>query len=160
MAAGAEAPFTSDRCTVYMERDLGVLLAEGWSPEEVAAAVLHSVRDNYLAKVVSRSPLGAYVVFQGATARNPALVAAFEQQLGSAHSRVPVLPPDRRHRGGAPRHRVTRRAPTGRRRAGAGFHFPLGQRRRSSSGARPASCAPTAACSRWPALAATTRPGA
>ncbi len=82
LAAGAEAPFTSDRCTVYMERDLGALLAEGWSREAVAAAVLHSVRDNYLAKVVSRSPLGDYVVFQGATARNPALVAAFEQHLG------------------------------------------------------------------------------
>jgi predicted CoA-substrate-specific enzyme activase len=82
LAAGARAPFTSDRCTVYMERDLGELLAEGWSREAVAAAVLHSVRDNYLARVVSRSPLGDYVVFQGATARNPALVAAFEQHLG------------------------------------------------------------------------------
>jgi len=82
MALGAEAPYTSDRCTVYMERDLGVLLGEGWSREALAAAVLHSVRDNYLAKVVSRSPLGDYLVFQGATARNRALVAAFEQALG------------------------------------------------------------------------------
>ena len=82
MALGAEAPYTSDRCTVYMERDLNVLLGQGWSRQALAAAVLHSVRDNYLAKVVSRSPLGDYVVFQGATARNQALVAAFEQALG------------------------------------------------------------------------------
>jgi predicted CoA-substrate-specific enzyme activase len=82
MAAGAEAPYTSDRCTVYMERDLGLLLAEGWSSQAVAAAVLHSVRDNYLSKVVGRSPLGEHIVFQGATGRNPALVAAFAQRLG------------------------------------------------------------------------------
>jgi predicted CoA-substrate-specific enzyme activase len=82
MASGSQAPYTSDRCTVYMERDLGLLLAEGWSSEAVAAAVLHSVRDNYLSKVVGRSPLGEHIVFQGATGRNPALVAAFEQRLG------------------------------------------------------------------------------
>ncbi len=81
LAFRAPAPFTSDRCTVYMERDLNALLGEGWSKEALAAAVLHSVRDNYLAKVVSKSPLGEYIVFQGATGRNRALVAAFEQLL-------------------------------------------------------------------------------
>ena len=81
MAFGARAPFTSDRCTVYMERDLNALLGEGWSKEALAAAVLNSVRDNYLAKVVSKSPLGDYIVFQGATGRNKALVAAFEQLI-------------------------------------------------------------------------------
>lgn len=84
MAFGAEAPYTSDRCTVYMERDLNALLAEGWSREALAAAVLHSVRDNYLAKVVNRTPLGRRIVFQGATGRNRALVAAFEQLLGQS----------------------------------------------------------------------------
>ncbi len=53
----------------------------GWSKEFLAASVLNSVRDNYLAKVVNRSPLGNYIVFQGATGRNQALVAAFEQFL-------------------------------------------------------------------------------
>lgn len=81
LAFGAQAPYTSDRCTVYMERDLGMLLAEGWSKQALAAAVLNSVRDNYLAKVVGRNPVGDYVVFQGATARNRALVASFEQLL-------------------------------------------------------------------------------
>ncbi len=82
LAMEASAPFTSDRCTVYMERDLNTLLAEGWSKEALAAAVLHSVRDNYLSKVVGRSAIGDRIVFQGATARNRALVAAFEQRLG------------------------------------------------------------------------------
>ncbi len=83
MALADRAPFTSDRCTVYMERDLGAMLGEGWSRPSLAAAVLHSVRDNYLSKVVARSPLGKEIVFQGATARNRALVAAFEQHLGT-----------------------------------------------------------------------------
>jgi predicted CoA-substrate-specific enzyme activase len=82
LALSGEAPFTSDRCTVYMERDLSVLLGEGWSKAALAAAVLYSVRDNYLSKVVQRNPLGNVIVFQGATARNRALVAAFEQGLG------------------------------------------------------------------------------
>ena len=82
MATAESAPFTSDRCTVYMERDLSALLGEGWSREALAAAVLHSVRDNYLSKVVGKSPLGDTIVFQGATARNKALVSAFEQHLG------------------------------------------------------------------------------
>jgi predicted CoA-substrate-specific enzyme activase len=82
MALAQRAPFTSDRCTVYMERDLAALVGEGWPREALAAAVLHSVRDNYLSKVVGKSPLGDSIVFQGATARNKALVAAFEQHLG------------------------------------------------------------------------------
>jgi predicted CoA-substrate-specific enzyme activase len=81
LALGARAPYTSDRCTVYMERDLAELKSRGFSKKELASAVLFSVRDNYLAKVVSRSPLGEHIVFQGATGRNQALVAAFEQHV-------------------------------------------------------------------------------
>ena len=79
---GAKAPFTSDRCTVYMERDLTIFLSEGWKKTEIMAAVLHSVRDNYLSKVVGKSTPGKRVYFQGATARNKALVACFERELG------------------------------------------------------------------------------
>jgi predicted CoA-substrate-specific enzyme activase len=81
-AMGLECPKTSDRCTVYMERDLDLLLAKGWSKKAVAASVLHSVRDNYLNKVVGGLYIGNHVCFQGATARNKALVAAFEYELG------------------------------------------------------------------------------
>ena len=89
MAAGAEAPYTSDRCTVYMERDLGLLLAEGWSGRAVAAAVLHSVRDNYLSKVVGRSPLGEHIVFQGATGAKPRAGGGLRAAPGPAASTCP-----------------------------------------------------------------------
>ncbi len=77
-------PKTSDRCTVFMERDLDVLLTQGWRRDEVAAAVLYSVCDNYLNKVVAGQHIGERVYFQGATARNKALIAAFEQTLGKS----------------------------------------------------------------------------
>jgi predicted CoA-substrate-specific enzyme activase len=81
LAMGQEAPYTSDRCTVYMERDLNLFQVEGFNKKEIITAVLFSVRDNYLSKVVGKLPLGKRIFFQGATARNKALVAAFEQQI-------------------------------------------------------------------------------
>jgi len=79
---GEEAPFTSDRCTVFMERDLETLMTAGYTKKEIASSVLFSVRDNYLNKVVGGFGIGKHVYFQGATARNKALVAAFEQEIG------------------------------------------------------------------------------
>ena len=78
---GVSAPMTSDRCTVFMERDINHFLAEDYSVEEVLAAALHSVRENYLLKVATEKNIGKTVFFQGATARNKGLVAAFEQRL-------------------------------------------------------------------------------
>ena len=75
------APLTSDRCTVFMERDIKHLLSEGYKVDEVLAAALHSVRENYLRKVATEKHIGKTILFQGATARNKALVAAFEQRL-------------------------------------------------------------------------------
>ena len=45
------------------------------------ASVLHSVCENYLAKVAVEANIGSRICFQGATARNNALVAAFEHRL-------------------------------------------------------------------------------
>ncbi len=81
-ALGLGAPLSSDRCTVFMERDLNHYLSEGYDVNEVLASVLHSVRDNYLIKVANEAAIGDVVFFQGATAKNKALVAAFEQRLG------------------------------------------------------------------------------
>lgn len=75
------APMSSDRCTVFMERDINHYLAEGYRVEEVLASALHSVRENYLVKVATESLIGDFIYFQGATAKNEALVAAFEQRL-------------------------------------------------------------------------------
>ena len=77
----APAPLASDRCTVFMERDLNHYLNKGHEVNEVLAAVLHSVRENYLRKVAIEKNIGQKIFFQGATAKNRALVAAFEQRL-------------------------------------------------------------------------------
>ncbi len=76
-----KAPIASDRCTVFMERDINNFLTDGYEVNEVLASALHSVRDNYLTKVASVGKIGKTVLFQGATAKNPSLVAAFEQKL-------------------------------------------------------------------------------
>lgn len=81
LALGRRGPVISDRCTVYMDRDLSRFLAEGWTKEDLLASVLHSIRDNYLMRVVGQARLGERICFQGATARNKALVAAFESFL-------------------------------------------------------------------------------
>jgi predicted CoA-substrate-specific enzyme activase len=82
LAMGTPAPLTSDRCTVFMERDLNHYLSLGYAKEELLAAALHSVIDNYLSKVAHLNKIGNAICFQGATAKNAALVAAFEQKLG------------------------------------------------------------------------------
>jgi len=79
---GVRAPLSSDRCAVFMERDINNFLAGGFSTEEILAAALYSVRENYLQKVARGASIGERVAFQGATARNKALVAAFREGLG------------------------------------------------------------------------------
>ena len=81
-AQGCRAPLSSDRCTVFMERDINYYLSAGYEVNEVLASVLHSVRDNYLTKVAAEKNIGERIFFQGATAKNRSLVAAFEQRLG------------------------------------------------------------------------------
>ncbi len=80
-AEGVKSPVSSDRCTVFMERDINYYMAQGYSTDEILASVLHSVRDNYLTKVANTAKIGKCILFQGATAKNRALVAAFEQKL-------------------------------------------------------------------------------
>ena len=75
------SPIASDRCTVFMERDINYYLGRGYTVNEVLTAALHAVRENYLNKVAVESLIGEVICFQGATAKNRALVAAFEQRL-------------------------------------------------------------------------------
>lgn len=81
LAEGARAPLASDRCTVFMERDINHYLGKNYQVNEILAAVLFSVRENYLLKVATEGNIGDRICFQGATAKNKALVAAFEQKL-------------------------------------------------------------------------------
>ncbi|MCX6245929.1 MAG: acyl-CoA dehydratase activase [Bacteroidetes bacterium] len=79
---GVPAPLASDRCTVFMERDANQLLNKGYSVNEILATILHSVMENFLKKVAVEGSIGNHICFQGATAKNRSLVAAFEQRLG------------------------------------------------------------------------------
>ena len=79
---GIAPPVTSDRCTVFMEQDVDRLLRQGYTREECMAAVLCSVVKNYFTKVVGRRRVSRErIFFQGATARNKGLVAAFENLM-------------------------------------------------------------------------------
>jgi predicted CoA-substrate-specific enzyme activase len=79
---GLQPPRATDRCTVFMEQDLVQLIRGGSPPQEAFAAVMVAVVKNYLNKVVgNRYRSRDRIFFQGATARNPALVAAFERLL-------------------------------------------------------------------------------
>jgi predicted CoA-substrate-specific enzyme activase len=75
------APLASDRCAVFMERDIIQLLNTGYSVNEILATALHSVTENYLQKVATEAAIGNNICFQGATAKNRSLIAAFEQRL-------------------------------------------------------------------------------
>ncbi len=82
MVLGLNPPIATDRCTVFMEQDIVGLIQSGATSEEALAAVMVSVVKNYLNKVVgNRYYSRKKAFFQGATARNQALVAAFENLL-------------------------------------------------------------------------------
>ncbi len=70
------------RCTVFMDAELCRAQAQGTSVEDICAGLAYSVARNYLDKVVAGRPIGETVVFQGGTASNQAVVAAFEELLG------------------------------------------------------------------------------
>jgi len=79
---GKRPPRATDRCTVFMEQDVIRFIEGGATREEALAAVMVAVAKNYLNKVVgNRHRSRKRIMFQGATARNKALVAAFERLL-------------------------------------------------------------------------------
>jgi predicted CoA-substrate-specific enzyme activase len=79
---GRRPPRATDRCTVFMEQDVMRFIEGGATREEALAAVMVAVAKNYLNKVVgNRHYSRKRIMFQGATARNKALVAAFERLL-------------------------------------------------------------------------------
>jgi predicted CoA-substrate-specific enzyme activase len=79
--AYVRSPLASDRCAVFMERDISQLFNNGYTVNEILATALHAVTENYLKKVATEASIGQNICFQGATAKNRSLVAAFEQRL-------------------------------------------------------------------------------
>jgi predicted CoA-substrate-specific enzyme activase len=78
-----------ERCTVFMERDVTRLLLKGAEVGDLCAGLAYSVAINYLNRVVRGRKIGDVIYFQGGTAYNDAVAAAFSKILG----KTIIVPP-------------------------------------------------------------------
>jgi len=83
LALRSTAPIKlGERCTVFMERDVNTYMQRGAKREDVIAGLAYSVVYNYINRVVRGRPVGDCVFFQGGTAYNDAVAAAFAAVTG------------------------------------------------------------------------------
>jgi len=83
LALGAGAPTRlGERCTVFMERDVTGWLHKGETVPNLVAGLAYSIALNYLNRVVRGRKIGNTIYFQGGTAYNDAVTAAFASLLG------------------------------------------------------------------------------
>jgi predicted CoA-substrate-specific enzyme activase len=78
-----------ERCTVFMERDVSAYQQRGADKKDLIAGLAYSVAYNYLNRVVKGRKIGDVIFFQGGTAYNDAVAAAFSRILG----REIIVPP-------------------------------------------------------------------
>jgi predicted CoA-substrate-specific enzyme activase len=71
-----------ERCTVFMGLDVASHQQQGVSREDLTAGLAYSIVYNYLNRVVGRRKIGDVIFFQGGTAYNDAIAAAFATVLG------------------------------------------------------------------------------
>jgi predicted CoA-substrate-specific enzyme activase len=71
-----------ERCTVFMEMDVNSYQQRGAVKQDIIGGLAYSVALNYLNRVVRGRPIGDVVFFQGGTAYNDSVAAAFSQVLG------------------------------------------------------------------------------
>jgi predicted CoA-substrate-specific enzyme activase len=71
-----------ERCTVFMERDVTGFLHKGETVPNLVAGLAYSIALNYLNRVVRGRKIGSVIYFQGGTAYNDAVTAAFASLLG------------------------------------------------------------------------------
>ena len=72
-----------ERCTVFMEQDVNAWQQRGAAREDLVAGLAYSVALNYLHRVVRGRRIGRAIYFQGGTAYNDAVAAAFAGILGA-----------------------------------------------------------------------------
>ncbi|MFW6158746.1 MAG: acyl-CoA dehydratase activase-related protein, partial [Planctomycetota bacterium] len=77
-----------DRCTVFVESSLNHYQQIGVERDDLIAGLCYSIVNNYLSKVVETRRIGDVILFQGGTAYNRGVRAAFEKVLGK-----PVIVP-------------------------------------------------------------------
>jgi predicted CoA-substrate-specific enzyme activase len=83
LALQSEAPARlGERCTVFMERDVSGCMQKGAEKPDLVAGLAYSIALNYLNRVVRGRKIGDAIYFQGGTAYNDAVAAAFSQLLG------------------------------------------------------------------------------
>jgi len=78
LALSSQSPIRlGERCTVFMARDVSSLMLKGAGVADLCAGLAYSVALNYLNRVVRGRNLGDVIYFQGGTAYNDAVAAAF-----------------------------------------------------------------------------------
>jgi predicted CoA-substrate-specific enzyme activase len=83
LAFSSERPLRlGERCTVYMEQDVSAYMKKGAAKNDIIAGLAYSVVQNYLNRVVRGRKIGSVIFFQGGTAYNDAVAAAFSEVLG------------------------------------------------------------------------------
>jgi predicted CoA-substrate-specific enzyme activase len=83
LALSARHPLNlGERCTVFMETELLRHQQAGATTANLASGLAYSIVYNYLNRVVNPKPVGDRIFFQGGTAFNRAVVAAFEHVTG------------------------------------------------------------------------------
>jgi len=80
--AAASPANLGERCTVFMESELLKHQQAGVDTPDLAAGLAYSIVFNYLNRVVEDRRVGDNIFFQGGTAFNRAVVAAFEHVTG------------------------------------------------------------------------------
>jgi predicted CoA-substrate-specific enzyme activase len=90
LALASQTPIKlGERCTVFMERDVSSYLQRGAELPRLVAGLAYSVATNYINRVVRGRKIGDVIFFQGGTAYNDAVAAAFTAILG----RQVIVPP-------------------------------------------------------------------
>lgn len=83
LALSAREPVRmGERCTVFIESDLVHHQQRGAPKDNLVAGLSYSIVQNYLNRVVGDRRIGERIFFQGGTAFNKGVVAAFEKVLG------------------------------------------------------------------------------
>ena len=83
LALSAKEPVRmGERCTVFIESDLVHHQQRGAQKDDLIAGLSYSIVQNYLNRVVGDRRIGNRIFFQGGTAFNKGVVAAFEKVLG------------------------------------------------------------------------------
>jgi predicted CoA-substrate-specific enzyme activase len=83
LALSAQSPTRlGERCTVFMERDVTGWMHKGETVPHLVAGLAYSIALNYLNRVVRGRKIGKVIYFQGGTAYNDAVTAAFASLLG------------------------------------------------------------------------------